>query len=163
MAKVKLARGAARLGARLGVALVAALAQPGVAQAIGPDAAACSGHAAALLVKIHGFKDREGLIRVSTYQATSADWLVSGRYLRRIDVAVPASGDADVCVALPGAGRYGVAVLHDRNGDHHANIFKDGGGFSNNPKLGWSKPDVGKVAFAAGTGLTTVDIRLNYL
>ena len=152
-----------RCAARLGVVLVAALAAPGGAQAIGPDAAACSGHATAVLVKIRGFKDHEGLIRVSTYPAKADDWLVKGRYVRRIDIPVPRTGDADVCVALPGAGHYGVAVLHDRNGDHHANIFKDGGGFSNNPKLGWSKPDVSKVAFAAGAGLTTIAIQLNYL
>lgn len=142
---------------------VATLAQPGAAQAIGPDAAACSGQRTALLVRIRGFKDRDGLIRVSTYPAKAGDWLVKGRYVRRIDVAVPRGGDTDVCVALPGAGEYGVAVLHDRNGDHRANIFKDGGGFSNNPKLGWSKPEVEKVAFAAGPGLTTVDIQLRYL
>jgi len=138
------------------------LATPGAAQAIGPDAAACSGRAAALLVKVRGLKNREGLIRISTYPA-DADWLAKGRYVRRIDVAVPAAGDADICVALPGPGRYGVAVLHDRNGDHKVNIFKDGGGFSNNPKFGMSKPEVAAVAFAAGAGLTTLDIQLKYL
>ena len=159
MGKVSFTRWMAGLAA----AAIVAVAQPSVAQAIGPDAAACSGRAAALLVRVHGLKDREGLIRVSTYPAKANDWLVKGRYIRRIDVAVPANGEANVCVALPAAGRYGVAVLHDRNGDHHANIFKDGGGFSNNPKLGWSKPDVADVAFAAGTGLTTLDIKLKYL
>ncbi len=157
MAKVRLRR---CLGG-MGLALAAMLATPGSAQAIGPDAAACTGRAAALLVKIHGLKNREGSIRVSTYPA-NADWLAKGRYVRRIDVAVPAAGEADVCVALPGPGRYGVAVLHDRNNDHKVNIFKDGGGFSNNPNFGLSKPDVGDVAFAAGPGLTTLDIQLKY-
>ena len=157
MAKVR----PGRIAAAIGLALVALA--PLRAQAIGPDAAACSGHGTALLVRIHGLKTREGLIRVSTYHATAADWLVSGRYVRRIDIAVPASGDADVCVALPAAGRFGVAVLHDRNGDHHVNIFKDGGGFSNNPHFGLSRPQVDAVAFAAGAGVTPVDIDLRYL
>lgn len=147
------------------LALVAMLAQPSVAQAIGQDAAACSGsgHGTALLVRIEGLKERSGLLRVSTYVASDADWLVKGRTVRRIDIVVPATGEPEVCVALPKSGRYGVAVLHDRNGDHKVNIFKDGGGFSNNPKFGWSKPDAKAVEFAAGPGLTTVDIRLKYL
>ena len=145
------------------LALVAMFAQPSVAQAIGPDAAACSGHGSALLVRIVGLKERVGLLRVSTYLATDADWLAKGRYVRRIDVAVPATGEPEVCVALPRGGHYGVAVLHDRNGDHKVNIFKDGGGFSNNPKFGWSKPDAKSVSFVAGPGLTTVDIQLKYL
>ena len=139
---------------------------PLVAQvAAGPDAASCTpgSRASALLVRVHGFKKREGLLRVSTYVATEAEWLAKGRYVRRIDVDVPTQGPAAVCVALPGAGRYGVAVLHDRNGNRKANIFADGGGFSNNPKLGFSKPAVDKVAFAAGAGVTTLDIELNYL
>ena len=67
-----------------------------------------------------------------------------------------------VCVALPASGSYGVAVLHDRNSNHKANIFKDGGGFSNNPG-GFSKPDAEDVAFTAGSGITTIDIKLKYL
>ena len=143
-----------------------ALAGPLVAQAIaGPDAASCAtgAKAPALLVRVHGFKAREGLLRVSTYVASEAEWLAKGRYIRRIDVAIPATGGTAVCVALPASGRYGVAVLHDRNGDHRANIFSDGGGFSNNPKLGLSKPKVDKVAVAAGAGVTTLDIQLRYL
>ena len=139
---------------------------PLVAQvAAGPDAASCKpgSRASALLVRVHGFKKREGLLRVSTYAATEAEWLAKGRYIRRIDVDVPIQGSAAVCVALPGAGRYGVAVLHDRNGNHRANIFADGGGFSNNPKFGLAKPKVGNVAFAAGAGVTALDIELNYL
>lgn len=163
IAKVQLSPRVRRCLSGAGLALVALLAQPSAAQAIGPDAAACSGHGAALLVKVIGLKERVGLIRVSTYLATDADWLAKGRYVRRIDVVVPASGEPDVCVALPRGGQYGVAVLHDRNGDHKVNIFKDGGGFSNNPKFGWSKPDAASVAFTAGPGVTTVAIQLKYL
>lgn len=159
IAKVRLSRCLSGVG----LALVAAFAQASGAQAIGPDAAACSGRGTALLVKVSGLKERSGLLRVSTYLATDADWLAKGRYVRRIDVAVPASGEPEVCVALPRGGHYGVAVLHDRNGDHKVNIFKDGGGFSNNPKFGFSKPDAKDVAFLAGPGVTTVDITVKYL
>lgn len=148
-----------------GALMLVAFAQPGEAQAIGPDAAACSARSGgnALLVRITGLKERGGLLRVSTYKASDEDWLAKGRYTRRIDVPVPAAGEPEVCVALPHAGKYGVAVLHDRNGDHKVNIFKDGGGFSNNPKFGWSKPDAAEVAFAAGPGVTVLDIKIKYL
>ena len=163
IAKVRLSPRVRRCLSGATLVLVGAFAQPSVAQAIGPDAAACSGRTSALLVKVSGLKERAGLLRVSTYLATDADWLAKGRYVRRIDVPVPATGEPEVCVALPKGGHYGVAVLHDRNGDHHVNIFKDGGGFSNNPKFGWSKPDAKDVAFVAGPGLTVVDIQLKYL
>lgn len=156
---------AARFGLVVMVAAFAA-AGPLVAQAIaGPDAVSCSSgaRAPALLVRVHGFRSREGILRVSAYPAKEGDWLAKRKYVRRIDVDVPASGTAAVCVALPAAGSYGVAVLHDRNGDHKANIFSDGGGFSNNPRLGLSKPKVEKVAIAAGPGVTTLDIELRYL
>ncbi len=131
--------------------------------AIGPDAAACAQGSSALRVRVTGFKDRAGLLRVSTYVATKDAWLVPGKFLRRIDMPVPQSGDVDVCVALSGAGRYGVAVLHDRNGDHHASIWSDGGGYSNGAAVGLSKPAVDRVAFVAGPGVTTVNIVLKYL
>ena len=164
MAKVRLAS-VASFGAAIAVLCGSpSLVSPGRAEpVIGPDAAMCATGKTALLVRVHGFKGREGLLRVSTFIATESDWMVKGRYIRRIDVAVPPSGSAHVCIGLPRAGDYGVAVLHDRNGDHKASIWSDGGGFSNNPKLGFSKPKVDKVAFVAGTGLTTIDIQLRYL
>ena len=148
-------------GITLLVAATPLAAQP--VAAVGPDAAACAQGSTALLVRVTGFRDRSGLVRVSTYAATPEAWLARGKFLRRIDMPVPTAGDVHVCVALAAPARLGVAVLHDRNGDHHANIFSDGGGFSNNPALGLSKPAVEQVAFAAGAGVTVVDIRLKYL
>ncbi len=130
---------------------------------VGPDAAACAQGSTALRVRLTGLKDRKGLLRVSTYVATSETWLVPGKYLRRIDMPVPQAGEVDVCVALPAAGRYGVAVLHDRNGDHHASVWSDGGGYSNNPGVGLSKPAPYRVAFDAGAGVTTLSIAMKYL
>ena len=133
------------------------------AVSVGPDAAACVQGTTALRVHVGGFRDRVGLLRVSTYAASPETWLVPGKFVRRIDMPVPPTGEVDVCVALAAPGRYGVAVLHDRNGDHHANIFSDGGGFSNNPRFGLSKPAVERVAFGAGAGVTTISIMLKYL
>lgn len=148
----------AAAGAAAGLAAVSA---PAAAQVLGPDAAACAAGKTALLVRVTGLETRGRLLRVSTYRATAAEWLESGRYIRRIDVDVPAAGDATVCVALPGPGQYGVGVLHDKKGDGKLNPFRDGYGVSNNPRLGFSKPDVAKAAFAAGAGVTAITIKVN--
>ena len=66
-----------------------------------------------------------------------------------------------MCVALPGPGRYAVGVLHDRNGDGKLNPFRDGFGVSNNPRLGLSKPNVAKVGFDAGVGVTSLVIKVS--
>lgn len=147
----------------IGIAAVLATAMPAFARGAGPDAAACAAGAggAALLVRIHGFDDREGSVRVSTYRATEEEWLVRRKYVRRIDFDVPERGDLELCVALPGPGRYAVGVLHDRNGDGKLNPFRDGFGVSNNPSLGLSKPRVAKVAFAAGAGVTPIAIKVS--
>lgn len=121
------------------------------------------------LVRVSGFKDREGQLRVELYPAKPEDFLSPGRELRaegkvfqRIDIPTPQQGDAEVCVVLPAAGPYAAAVLHDRNGDGKLNPFNDGYGFPNNPKLGYSKPDVSEATFTAGEGQVVVEVVLNY-
>jgi len=147
----------------IGIATGLLSSAPAMARGGGPDAAACAPGAAgsALRVRVHGFEERDGSVRVSTYRATEAEWLVRGKYVRRIDIPVPASGDLEVCVALPGTGRYAVGVLHDRNSDGKLNPFRDGFGVSNNPRLGLSKPKVERVAFAAGAGVTPIAIKVS--
>lgn len=147
----------------IGIAAGLAAAIPAGARGVGPDAAACAAGAGgtALLVRVHGFDERDGSVRVSTYRATEEEWLARGKYVRRIDHDVPNSGDLELCVALPGPGRYAVGVLHDRNGDGKLNPFRDGYGVSNNPSLGLSKPSVRRAAFAAGAGVTSIAIKVS--
>jgi uncharacterized protein (DUF2141 family) len=137
---------------------------------LGPDAEACS-HTAngpSVLVRIHGFKDRKGNVRIELYPATPEDFLASrarltaeGKVFKRIDVPTPAEGDARICVKLPDFGTYALSVLHDRNASSKLDPFSDGYGFPNNPKLGMSKPNVEKAAFTA-FGKMNLDIVLNY-
>lgn len=122
-----------------------------------------------VLVRVSGFKDRAGQLRVELYPDSPEDFLSPGRVLRaagkvfqRIDIPTPQTGDGEVCIVLPSAGGYAAAILHDRNGDGKLNPFSDGYGFPNNPSLGYSKPDVKEAAFVVGDGRLTIDVVLNY-
>ncbi len=150
------------------VALIAAMtAVPAAASApiLGPDSAACRPGAGgpAALVRVYGFKDREGQLRVQLYGGNADTFLDKGSKLKRIELPVAASGDMDVCVALPHTGEFAIAVLHDRNSNGKMNPTSDGVGFSRNPKLGLSKPDQKGAAFVARGGVQTFEVVLNYL
>lgn len=53
-------------------------------------------------------------------------------------------------------------LLHDRDSNHKLTISKDGLGFSNNPRLGWSKPRAATVSVQASAGITELRILMNY-
>lgn len=141
-------------------------AAPAAAQEIlGPDATACrpGTEGPAALVRIYGFKDRGGTLRVQLYGNNPDEFLAKGKKLKRIDLPVTASGDMNVCVELPRYGEYAIAVRHDRDGNGKSG-WSDGGGFSGNPNISLTnlKPDYEDVAFAARQGVTVVDVVLNY-
>lgn len=127
-------------------------------------AAACAPGAGgtAALVTVHGFKDREGQLRIAIYPANDADFLASGRYVQRIDVPMTPAGDMTVCAPVPAAGELIVVALHDRDRNGKFGAFRDGVGFSRNPKLGLSKPKIAAVAVQLD-GVMPMRIELNYL
>ena len=147
-----------------GCAAIALAAQPSAAQAaIGPDAAACrSGGRPAILVNVNGFKARTGNIRVNVYGSDPSKFLERGQYVRQINLPVPRGGAMPICVAVPQAGRYAVAVRHDIDGD--GNDWGDGGGFSRNPRLSLTnlRPSYRNVAFDVGAGVQSINVVLNY-
>ena len=147
------------------VAVGLALAGPAAAAPLGPEAASCRPGApgSAALVRIYGFKDRTGNLRVQLYGGNAETFLDKGTKLKRIEVPVSGEGDMDVCVALPHPGEFAIAVLHDRDRNGKMNPTSDGVGFSRNPKLGLSKPDHGQASFVARPGVQTMEIVLNYL
>lgn len=117
------------------------------------------------LVQINGIKASSGKIRVQSYRGTSADWLEKGRWLSRIEVPARA-GSMTVCVPLPEAGVYGIAVRHDVNGNGKTDISKDGGGMSNNPSISifnLGKPSYKKTAFSVGEAPRTITISMKYM
>ena len=133
--------------------------------ALGPDAAACNPGAKrpAVLVSVNGFKNRIGRLRVQLYGSNPADFLATGKKLRRIDLPVTPTGPMHVCVAVPKAGTYAIAVRHDADGNGKSG-WNDGGGFSGNPKLSLLKlkPSYRSAAVTVGSGLKTVPVVLNY-
>ncbi len=163
MSKLKAWKATAGSAAALAVGLAAAA--PGRAAPLGPDAAACAAGARgpAVLVKVEGFKQRTGTLRVQVYGDDPDDFLAKGRKLKRVELGVTRGGGMDVCVALPAPGRYAVAVRHDVDGAGHSG-WNDGGGFSRNPPLSLFnlKPRFEDVVIPVGRGIRTVGVVLNY-
>lgn len=147
-----------------GLVAVALAAAPGAAQAaLGPDAATCrSGNRPAILVNVNGFKARSGNLRVNVYGSDPAKFLERGQYVRQINLPVTRAGAMPICVAVPRAGQYAVAVRHDIDGD--GNDWGDGGGFSRNPRLSLTnlRPRYQNVAFNVGAGVQSINVVLNY-
>ncbi len=146
-----------------GLAALVLAAQASPAQAVlGPDAAACRGSGPALLVNVNGLKARTGNIRVNVYGSDPARFLARGQYVRQINVGVTRSGAMPICVSLPRAGRYAVAVRHDVDGD--GNDWGDGGGFSRNPRLSLTnlRPSYQNVAIDVARRVQPVNVVLNY-
>ncbi|WP_046348456.1 DUF2141 domain-containing protein [Sphingomonas changbaiensis] len=145
------------------VAGLATAAWSAPAAAMYGDSEACARGDTAVLVRVDGFKEREGTLRVQIYGSNPADFLAKGKKLRRIDVPVAKTGRMEVCVALPAPGAYAVAVRHDMDGNGKSG-WSDGGGFSRNPKLSLFhlKPSYNDVAIEVGRGVRPVDVRLLY-
>lgn len=152
------------------VATVAALALPAAishadGQRIVHDMSKCNaGKGPAVKISINNIKNASGNIRVVSYPATQAAWLVSGKWINRFEVPAVA-GSMTVCMPVPAAGNYGIAILHDKNGNHKVDLGSDGGGMSNNPAINiWNlgKPGVDKVRFYAGAGITQLTINMRY-
>ena len=117
------------------------------------------------LVQISGVKASTGKIRVQSYRGTSADWLAKGRWLARVEVPARA-GSMTICVPLPEAGVYGIAVRHDVNGNGKTDLTSDGGGMSNNPSINifnLGKPSYKKTAFSVGDAPKAISISMKYM
>ncbi|MEE4154942.1 MAG: DUF2141 domain-containing protein [Erythrobacter sp.] len=145
----------------------AALAQGGYARVSGNDMSACApGAGPAMRLEISGLRSGQGNLFVRLYKASERDWLKSKRYLLRIDER-PRAGAMAVCVPVPAAGRYAIAVQHDVNGNRETDFSTDGAGMSNNPEIGSflgipRPPSVEKAAFGAGSGITRIAVKMRY-
>lgn len=124
----------------------------------------------ALMVEAVGLKDRTGNLKLEVYPSNDKDFLAddnvlvaAGKVFRRVEVPTPRSGDAVLCVRIPGPGSYSVSLLHDRDTNRKFGWKIDGIGFSGNPKLGWSKPKAAKARVVVTSGgITRVKVVMNY-
>ena len=141
--------------------LVAAMASAAPARVVGSDAQACLSGKPSMLVRVSGLKKPSGTVKVAVYAAEG--YLAKRGKLRKVVVPVGSTGPLDVCIAVPRAGRYAVAVHHDLNGNGDKDP-SDGGGYSGNPKLSITnlRPPFGKTAVHVGAAPRQVTVLLQY-
>ncbi|MEY3633969.1 MAG: hypothetical protein RLZZ61_379 [Pseudomonadota bacterium] len=123
----------------------------------------------AVNVNVVGLKDRKGKLILELYPDNDADFLQSdkiliaaGKPFRRVPITMPSAGPVSICIRAPSAGRFALALLHDRDDNGKFGLSSDGVGFANNPKLGFRKPKATTVALALGSGVRSTSIILNY-
>jgi uncharacterized protein (DUF2141 family) len=123
----------------------------------------------AFLVQVIGLKDRQGRLKLELYPANDDDFLAddnilvaAGKAFARVEVEVPATGAAELCIRAPSAGTFALSLLHDRNADRKFELSTDGVGFSGNPRLRLARPKAAAVSVHAGAGLTPIAIIMNY-
>lgn len=118
---------------------------------------------AALLVNVENIRTEEGNLRAQVYSSNPDDFLAKGKKLVRLDVPVTTAGEQAMCVQLPGAGKYALVIMHDKNANGKADFFSEGFGFSRNPKLGLGAPDAEEVIMEMPAGVTETTVRLKYI
>ncbi|CAN5740742.1 DUF2141 domain-containing protein [soil metagenome] len=161
--------------AALGVAPIAPLMAPTQASpqdgVLGADSAACSGGSGpAIRVRVSGLKDRIGELKLELYPATEADFLKDdrdlikeGKFFRRVSVPTPRSDPITRCIKAPAPGRYALLFTHNRDGRNKFDFWSDGAGFPSNAKLGRTRPQLAMAVIDVGPGVTTTEIRAQYL
>ncbi len=115
-----------------------------------------------VLVHVDGIKDDEGNLRVQLYDDKPDHFLAKGWKLFRQDL--PITGDEmDLCVPIPKPGVYAIVVIHDENKNGKFDVFHEGFGFSNNPKILFGTPSHKDVAFEVKPGVTKIDVEMKYI
>ncbi|MHB9879459.1 DUF2141 domain-containing protein [Pacificimonas sp. ICDLI1SI03] len=147
-----------------------AAAQPAMSQAATakrempntPSACYSNAKEPAALVRVTGFKDRAGQVRIQLYPDDPDKFLEGGEWIRRVDVPVSKSGDMDICVPLPYSGEMAMVVMHDRAKNGKLDPFEDGAGLPGNPSMKLAKPKYDMANFQAKAGVTPMTVVLNY-
>ena len=141
-----------------------------------PDLGKAEGHCRAgesgpaLLVNVAGLKDRKGTLKLEVYPSNDDDFLAddnilvsAGKTFRRVEQSVPANGNVQLCVRIPGPGNYSISLLHDRDANRKFGLSVDGIGFTGNPKLGMRKPKAAATRLAVSSnGVSQTTIVMNY-
>ncbi|MEO8176213.1 MAG: DUF2141 domain-containing protein [Sphingomicrobium sp.] len=141
--------------------VLAALASAAPARVAGPDAQACLSGKPSMLVRVSGFKQGTGTVKVAVYAADG--YLAKRGKLRKVEVPVHSTAPIDICIAVPSAGEYAVAVHHDLNGNGNKDS-NDGGGYSGNPKLSITslRPQFNRTAIRVESAPRPIAVTLQY-
>lgn len=116
----------------------------------------------AVLVSVHGLKTGSGKVRVQAYGPGPRDHLAKGKWAGRVDVPLGGRRALDICLPLPAAGSYSVAVRHDANANRKSD-WNDGAGFSRNPRLSLTgKPSFAETAVRVGNEPARIRVVVNY-
>jgi uncharacterized protein (DUF2141 family) len=128
---------------------------------LGDDAASCRAGKPSVLVRVTGLKKPTGQIKIGVYE--SGSYLQKRGTVSKDTIAVRSSGPMDVCLSVPGPGRYAIAIHHDVNGNGDKD-FNDGAGYSNNPRLSLTnlKPSFAATAVQVGGAPRRVPVVLQY-
>ena len=118
---------------------------------------------AVLEVAVLGLQTLEGRVRAQIYSSDPEEFLEKGMKLVRVDMPIDGEEEPVLCVPLPSPGTYALVVLHDKNANGKADIFSEGFGFSNNPKLSLGPPEADEAMFTALAGVSKHDISLRYV
>ena len=126
------------------------------------DPSCAKGNVPAVLVHVAGLKNGSGKVRVQAYGPGAANYLKKGEWAARVDVPLGGRRSVDICLPLPAAGQYSVAVRHDANANKKSD-WNDGAGFSRNPKLSLlGRPSFGQTAIPVPRGPARVRVVMNY-
>ena len=126
------------------------------------DPTCARGGSPAVLVHVSGLKNGAGQVRVQAYGPGAAKYLKKGEWAGRVDVPLGGRRSLDICLPLPAAGHYSVAVRHDSNANKKSD-WNDGAGFSRNPRLSLlGRPSFGQTAIAVPRGPAKIRVVINY-
>ncbi len=125
--------------------------------------APCVAGKPSVMVRVAGFKQPRGLVKVTLYGADRSRWLAKKGRIGRVKVPVTAR-EMDICLPVPAPGRYAVAVHHDLNTSGKRDR-QDGGGYSRDPKVSLfnPRPPFERAAFGVGNGPARVGVTLLYI
>jgi len=128
---------------------------------------ACAGEPsnARLHVIVQGVRSSQGVMTATLYGDDAKKYLHTGGELKvwRVDAQAPTM---EMCVWLPGPGRYAVVLYHDAKRVYHFTRGTFGPtqdyGFTRNPHLFFGPPSLNSTLISAGEGDTSTIIRLKY-
>ena len=124
----------------------------------------CEQRPYSILVTVNNVKDERGSITIELYDDVPEHFLRG--FFKTGLVRVPATkGEVKACVAVPKAGRYALAVYHDRNDNTKFDktwigLPAEPYGTSNNPRFEMRAPRLDEAIFDVNGPLTPMTVTL---